>query len=150
MGTYVIKRALEKIIQSEDKTKPMSDDALVGELVKLGYKMASVLDMNQVYYQYLDSKDVSRIQRLELFDELEEWHLIQGHYCIAVAINDMDKVVVDDNNSNNVSYDDEGNLKPKRKNDDQPPSSLMMIITNTIKFYLKEEKVPSFFNKYMD
>ena len=117
---------------------------------KLGYKTASVLDMNQVYYQYLDSKDVSRIQRLELFDELEEWHLIQGHYCIAVAINDMDKVVVDDNNSNNVSYDDEGNLKPKRKNDDQPPSSQMMIITNTIKFYLKEEKVPSFFNKYMD
>ena len=63
---------------------------------------------------------------------------------------DRYKVVVDDNNSNNVSYDDEGNLKPKRKNDDQPPSSQMMIITNTIKFYLKEEKVPSFFNKYMD
>ena len=40
LGTFVIKRALEKIIQSEDKTKPMSDDALVGELVKLGYKMA--------------------------------------------------------------------------------------------------------------
>ena len=97
--------------------------------------------MNQVYYQYLDSKDVSRIQRLELFDELEEWHLIQGHYCIAVAINDMDDVV---DNNNNVSYDDEGNLKPI-KNDQK-----MMIITNTIKFYLKEEKVPSFFNKYMD
>ena len=40
LGTFVIKRALEKIIQSEDKTKPMSDDALVGELIKVGYKMA--------------------------------------------------------------------------------------------------------------
>ena len=40
LGTFVIKRALEKIIQSEDKTKPMSDDALVGELIKIGYKMA--------------------------------------------------------------------------------------------------------------
>ena len=65
--------------------------------------------MNQVYYQYLDSKDVSRIQRLELFDELEEWHLIQGHYCIAVAINDMDKVVVDDNNVENGVMDDDDN-----------------------------------------
>ena len=115
--------------------------SLKNRYAKLGYKTASVLDMNQVYYQYLDSKDVSRIQRLELFDELEEWHLIQGHYCIAVAINDMDDVV---DNNNNVSYDDEGNLKPI-KNDQK-----MMIITNTIKFYLKEEKVPSFFNKYMD
>ena len=40
LGTFVIKRALEKIIQSEDKTKPMSDDALVGELIKVGYNMA--------------------------------------------------------------------------------------------------------------
>ena len=40
LGTFVIKRALEKIIQSEDKTKPMSDDALVGKLIKVGYKMA--------------------------------------------------------------------------------------------------------------
>ena len=40
LGTFVIKRALEKIIQSEDKTKPMSDDALVGALAKEGYKMA--------------------------------------------------------------------------------------------------------------
>ena len=40
LGTFVIKRALEKIIQSEDKTKPMSDDALVSELIKVGYNMA--------------------------------------------------------------------------------------------------------------
>lgn len=28
---------------------------------------------------------MSRVERLEIFDELEEWHLIQGHYCIAYA-----------------------------------------------------------------
>jgi hypothetical protein len=27
-----------------------------------------------------------RIERLELFDELEEWHLIQEHYCFLVAV----------------------------------------------------------------
>ena len=40
LGTFVFKRDLEKIIQSEDKTKPMSDDALVGALIEEGYKMA--------------------------------------------------------------------------------------------------------------
>lgn len=28
------------------------------------------------------------LQRLELFDELEEWRLIQAHYSIAVAVKD--------------------------------------------------------------
>ena len=40
LGTFVIKRALEKIIKTEDKTKPMSDDALVEALIQKGYKMA--------------------------------------------------------------------------------------------------------------
>jgi hypothetical protein len=25
------------------------------------------------------------VEKLELFDELEEWHLISGHYCISMA-----------------------------------------------------------------
>ncbi|RVW32332.1 hypothetical protein CK203_078925 [Vitis vinifera] len=29
-----------------------------------------------------------RIERLELFDEFEEWHMMQEHYCVAYAIND--------------------------------------------------------------
>ena len=40
LGTFIIKRALEKIINTEDKTKPMSDDALVDALIQKGYKMA--------------------------------------------------------------------------------------------------------------
>ena len=29
-----------------------------------------------------------RAERLELFDELEEWYMIQRHYCVAVGVND--------------------------------------------------------------
>ncbi|KAK7394566.1 hypothetical protein VNO78_15097 [Psophocarpus tetragonolobus] len=29
-----------------------------------------------------------RIERLELFDEFEEWYMMQEHYCVAYAIND--------------------------------------------------------------
>eukprot|EP00873_Tetraselmis_striata_P000327 jgi/Tetstr1/420591/TSEL_011679.t1 len=32
--------------------------------------------------------DLRRIERLEIFDEFEEWHMIQEHYCITCGIND--------------------------------------------------------------
>ena len=40
IGTYVIKRSLDKIINSENKQKPLSDDELVIELDQRGYNLA--------------------------------------------------------------------------------------------------------------
>jgi len=40
LGTFVIKRELQKIINSENKKIPLSDDALVGKLHYKGYKLA--------------------------------------------------------------------------------------------------------------
>ena len=40
LGTFIIKCALKKIIQAEDKHKPLSDDTLVVELAKDGYTLA--------------------------------------------------------------------------------------------------------------
>ena len=40
LGTFIIKRALEKIINTEDKHKPLNDDVLVVELEKKGYTLA--------------------------------------------------------------------------------------------------------------
>ena len=40
IGTYVIKRSLDKIINSENKQKPLSDDQLVIELDQKGYNLA--------------------------------------------------------------------------------------------------------------
>ena len=40
LGTFIIKRALKKIIQDEDKHKPLNDDILVVELAKDGYTLA--------------------------------------------------------------------------------------------------------------
>ena len=39
-GTFVIKRALKKIISDENKQKPFSDDILVKKLVERGYNLA--------------------------------------------------------------------------------------------------------------
>ncbi len=31
-----------------------------------------------------------RAERRQIFDEIEEWNLIQEHYCIALGVNDRD------------------------------------------------------------
>jgi tRNA wybutosine-synthesizing protein 4 len=41
--------------------------------------------MNDVYANFLDKDEVVKAERLELFDELEEWHMIQGHYAISIG-----------------------------------------------------------------
>ncbi|CAK7347734.1 unnamed protein product [Dovyalis caffra] len=58
------------------------------------YQKAVAWDMLRVYTDFIDAKERRRIERLELFDEFEEWHMMQAsqifheHYCVAYAIND--------------------------------------------------------------
>eukprot|EP00747_Dinoflagellata_sp_TGD_P166217 gnl/TRDRNA2_/TRDRNA2_188668_c0_seq1.p1 gnl/TRDRNA2_/TRDRNA2_188668_c0~~gnl/TRDRNA2_/TRDRNA2_188668_c0_seq1.p1 ORF type:complete len:360 (+),score=51.66 gnl/TRDRNA2_/TRDRNA2_188668_c0_seq1:126-1205(+) len=50
-----------------------------------GWGQCQLSDMNQVHETLLDRKDVDRIHRLEMLDELEEWRLLMGHYFLLVA-----------------------------------------------------------------
>jgi tRNA wybutosine-synthesizing protein 4 len=51
----------------------------------LGWDTQATWDMNKIYRTFMDAHDVRRIEKLEMFDEYEEWHLFQGHYCISMA-----------------------------------------------------------------
>ena len=43
--------------------------------------------MNTIYKTKLNAEgEKTRIERLEMFDEFEEWELLQSHYCICLAI----------------------------------------------------------------
>ncbi|XP_021755235.1 tRNA wybutosine-synthesizing protein 4-like [Chenopodium quinoa] len=53
-----------------------------------GWQRATAWDMLRVYSEFIDSQKRRRIERLELFDEFEEWHMMQEHYCVALAMND--------------------------------------------------------------
>lgn len=53
-----------------------------------GWQRATAWDMLRVYSEFIDSQERRRIERLELFDEFEEWHMMQEHYCVALAMND--------------------------------------------------------------
>ncbi|KAI9031931.1 leucine carboxyl methyltransferase 2-like protein [Phycomyces nitens] len=51
----------------------------------LGWKKAKAVDINELHDNWLNRTDRNRIAQLEILDELEEWHLLASHYCIAWA-----------------------------------------------------------------
>ncbi|KAI3426176.1 hypothetical protein D9Q98_008553 [Chlorella vulgaris] len=63
-------------------------DAQQRRFTSCGWHRADAHTMQHVYSDCIDPADRRRIERLEMFDEFEEWHLIQQHYCIAVGIKD--------------------------------------------------------------
>ena len=42
-----------------------------------GWGAARSLDMDTIYQRHLDAAEKARAERLEVFDEFEEWHMIQ-------------------------------------------------------------------------
>ena len=48
---------------------------------------AVALDMNETYAR-LDPVERARVERIERFDEFEEWTLIMSHYCVSYGVND--------------------------------------------------------------
>uniref|UniRef100_A0A0A9A637 Uncharacterized protein n=1 Tax=Arundo donax TaxID=35708 RepID=A0A0A9A637_ARUDO len=57
-----------------------------------GWQRAVAWDMLRIYNDFIDSEERRRIERLELFDEFEEWHMMQEHYCVAYGINDAEGI----------------------------------------------------------
>ncbi|KAJ7514172.1 hypothetical protein O6H91_23G031400 [Diphasiastrum complanatum] len=55
---------------------------------KNGWPRAVALNMDEIYRSEIDPIDRRRIERLEIFDEFEEWHMMQEHYCLAYGIKD--------------------------------------------------------------
>ncbi|KAG0593942.1 hypothetical protein M758_UG033700 [Ceratodon purpureus] len=54
----------------------------------LGWQRAVAMDMDAIYHEQLDPVDRGRIERLEIFDEFEEWNIMQAHYCVAYGVKD--------------------------------------------------------------
>ena len=52
---------------------------------KAGYGWAEAHDMLEAYAQLVTPAERSRVEKLEPFDEYEEWRLVLSHYCLVVA-----------------------------------------------------------------
>lgn len=57
-----------------------------------GMTEAECYNMNVIYGVKLDSAERARIERIEIFDEFEEWEMLQSHYCMCLGkrINDLE------------------------------------------------------------
>ncbi|XP_042430623.1 leucine carboxyl methyltransferase 1 homolog isoform X1 [Zingiber officinale] len=55
-----------------------------------GWQRAVAWDILRIYNDFINTEEKHRIERLEIFDEFEEWYLMLGHYCVACAINDAE------------------------------------------------------------
>ena len=51
----------------------------------LGMSSAECFNMSKIYNSKMDSGERARIDKLEIFDEFEEWELLQSHYCLALG-----------------------------------------------------------------
>ncbi|CAO0795251.1 unnamed protein product [Mucor circinelloides] len=56
----------------------------------LGWENAKAVDMNTIHDKYLNRSEILRMSKLEILDELEEWHLLSAHYCVAWAVHSAD------------------------------------------------------------
>jgi O-methyltransferase involved in polyketide biosynthesis len=50
-----------------------------------GFQESKAMDLNTVW-DNISADERERISKLEIFDEVEEWHLMQSHYCLVVSI----------------------------------------------------------------
>jgi len=62
-------------------------------LLDCGWSRSYAHDMDELYRLFVDPKEQARAERLEIFDEFEEWHLIQEHYSIALGVNDAEGIL---------------------------------------------------------
>uniref|UniRef100_A0A8C2VL19 tRNA wybutosine-synthesizing protein 4 n=1 Tax=Chinchilla lanigera TaxID=34839 RepID=A0A8C2VL19_CHILA len=53
--------------------------------LQAGWPACSAMDMNEFYRCFLPAEERLRVERLEPFDEFEEWHLKCAHYFILTA-----------------------------------------------------------------
>jgi hypothetical protein len=46
---------------------------------------AECVNMSVAYSRKLDAAERQRIEKLEIFDEYEEWELLSSHYCVSLG-----------------------------------------------------------------
>jgi len=70
-------------------------DSKEKRFTELGWQRAVAMDMDAIYHQQIDPVDRRRIEHLEIFDEFEEWNIMQEHYCVAYGIKDTSGILND-------------------------------------------------------
>ncbi|XP_058086785.1 leucine carboxyl methyltransferase 1 homolog isoform X6 [Magnolia sinica] len=88
LPTFIIAECVLIYLDPDSSRAIIHPDDAFGEQMIRNLEKAVAWDMLQIYNNSIDTREKRRVERLELFDEFEEWHMMQEHYCVAYAIND--------------------------------------------------------------
>ncbi|ORE06106.1 leucine carboxyl methyltransferase [Rhizopus microsporus var. microsporus] len=58
--------------------------------IDYGWQDATAIDINTVHDKCISKEELTRIAKIEILDELEEWRMLSAHYCIAWAYKTKD------------------------------------------------------------
>jgi len=61
------------------------EEAQVSRMIESGFKSGFCENMLRIHNSKLDDGERARIEKIEMFDEFEEWDLLQSHYCICIG-----------------------------------------------------------------
>ena len=54
-------------------------------MLEHGFTTAKAEPMLTIHNERLDKDELARIEKLEIFDEFEEWNMLQSHYLISIG-----------------------------------------------------------------
>ena len=49
------------------------------------FTRVDAITLLEFYDKYADKEEKARIEKIEIFDEFEEWNILQSHYCLVLA-----------------------------------------------------------------
>lgn len=58
-------------------------EAQAARMKAYGFEGSGGADVNELWNKGVDEKEKGRVAGLEMVDEVEEWELLAGHYCVA-------------------------------------------------------------------
>mmetsp|Transcript_8958 Transcript_8958/g.7964 ORF Transcript_8958/g.7964 Transcript_8958/m.7964 type:complete len:130 (-) Transcript_8958:19-408(-) len=61
------------------------EESQINRMTENGFKSGYCESMIRIHNSKLDETEKLRIEKIEMFDEFEEWELLQSHYCISIG-----------------------------------------------------------------
>ena len=85
-GKQMIKNLRDRDLKLESINEYDSISKQQKRFYDIGYDISIAWDLNRIYTDYLDKNETRQIERIEMFDEYEEWHMFMKQYCISYSI----------------------------------------------------------------
>ena len=81
-GRVMVSNLASRGIELQTLRKYGSLEAQAARLKSYGFEHSGGADVNTLWKRTVDEKEKERVAGLEMVDEVEEWELLAGHYCV--------------------------------------------------------------------